>query len=82
MAQGQPQIKIRKSLVVFIKGAAAPVALYVKDPEAEYKELQQILKMPTARVIEKETDGPIKKISIPSNQITAVAIQEERYAAQ
>ena len=78
MAQGQ-QVKIRKSLVLFLKGAAAPIALYVKDPEAEYRELQQILKMPTQRVIEKETNGPIKKISVPSNQITAVAIQEEQY---
>ncbi|RAI15153.1 MAG: hypothetical protein DKM22_04680 [Candidatus Melainabacteria bacterium] len=78
MAQGQ-QVKIRKSLVLFLKGAATPIALYVKDPEAEYRELQQILKMPTQRVIEKETNGPIKKISVPSNQITAVAIQEEQY---
>ena len=66
-------------MVLFLKGAATPIALYVKDPEAEYRELQQILKMPTQRVIEKETNGPIKKISVPSNQITAVAIQEEQY---
>lgn len=83
MAQGQQQqnIKIRKALVLFLKGAGAPIALYVNDPEAEYKEIQAILKMPTARVIEKETNGPIKKISVPSNQIVAVAIQEERYAS-
>lgn len=74
MAQGQ---KIRKSLVVFLKGSASPVALYVKDPEADYRELQALLKMPTARVIEKETTGPIKRISFPSNHINAVAIQEE-----
>ena len=73
MAQGQ---QTRKSLVLFLKGAGAPVALYVKDPEADYREIQQILKMPTSRVIEKETNGPIKKISVPSNQITAVAIQD------
>ena len=76
MAQGQGQ-RIRRSLVIFLKGSSTPVALYVKDPDADYKELQAILKMPTARVIEKETLGPIKKISLPSNQITAVAIQEE-----
>lgn len=75
MAQGQQ--RVRKSLVIFLKGSSTPVALYVKDPEADYRELQAILKMPTARVIEKETMGPIKKISLPSNQITAVAIQEE-----
>lgn len=75
MAQGQQ--RIRKSLVLFLKGSSTPIALYVKDPEADYRELQAILKMPTARVIEKEPLGPIKKISVPSNQITAVAVQEE-----
>ena len=78
MAQGQ-QVKTRRALVLFLKGSSTPIALYVKDPEADYREFQQILKMPTARVIEKETNGPIKKISVPSNQITAVAIQEEQY---
>lgn len=73
MAQGQQK---RRALVLFLKGAGAPVALYVKDPDADYREIQQVLKMPTARVIEKETDGPIKKISVPSNQISAVAVQE------
>lgn len=73
MAQGQAK---RRALVLFLKGAGAPVALYVKDPDADYREIQQVLKMPTARVIEKETDGPIKKISVPSNQISAVAVQE------
>lgn len=73
MAQGQAR---RRALVLFLKGAGAPIALYVKDPDADYREIQQILKMPTARVIEKETDGPIKKISVPSNQISAVAVQE------
>lgn len=75
MAQGQQ--RIRRSLVIFLKGSSTPVALYVKDPDADYRELQAILKMPTARVIEKETMGPIKRISLPSNQITAVALQEE-----
>jgi len=80
MAQGQgQQVKVRRALVLFIKGSATPLALYVKDVVAEYKEFQQILKMPTARIIEKETIGPIKRISVPSNQITAVAIQEEQY---
>jgi hypothetical protein len=82
MAQGQGKIKIRKALVIFLKGASTPLALYFDDPEAEYRELQQAIKMPTARVIEKESKGPIKKISVPSNQITAVALQEERYVEQ
>ena len=81
MAQGQ-QIKTRYALVLFLKGASTPLALYVKDPQKDYQEFQQLLKMPTARVIEKETEGPIKRISVPSNQITAVAIQEERYVEQ
>ena len=73
----QSQQRVRKALVIFLKGSATPIALYVKDPEADYREMQAFIKMPTARVIEKETTGPIKKISFPSNQINAVAIQEE-----
>ncbi len=75
------QIKKRISVLVFLKGTAAPLVLYVENPNALYEELQQILRLNSqvAKLIEKETLGPIKKVSILSNQICAVAMQEEQY---
>ena len=76
---GTPQIKIRTALLIFIKGSSAPIVLYVENPQAVYEELQQTIKNPSAAVIEKEGSGPIKKISFQSNQISAVALQDEQY---
>lgn len=76
---GTPQIKTRTALLVFIKGSSAPVVLYVENPQAVYEELQQAIKGSLSSVIEKEGSGPIKKISFHSNQISAVALQEEQY---
>lgn len=76
---GNPQVKTRITLVMFIKGSPAPLALYTENPQADYKEIQQLLKVPTQKIVEKEGIGPIKKISVPANQIAAVALQEEQY---
>ncbi len=73
-------IKKRISILVFLKGSTAPLVLYVENPEELYAELQQAIKSATAKLIEKETQGPLKKVSFVSNQIAAVAIQEEQYA--
>jgi len=54
--------------------------LYVENPEELYTELQQAAKATTPKFIEKETTGPLKKVSFISNQIAAIAIQEEQYA--
>ncbi len=79
----QQQIKTRFSVLVFLKGNAAPIVLYVEKPQELYEELLSYLKMPTTiKLLEKETVGPIKKISFMSNQISAVAIQEEQYVVQ
>lgn len=80
--QFNPQnIKKRVSVLVFIKGSTAPLVLYVENPEELYAELQFALKSATSvKFIEKETQGPLKKVSFMSNQIAAVAMQEEQYA--
>ncbi len=78
--QFNPQnIKKRFATLVFLKGSTAPLVLYVEDAQSLYNELIQAMKSPTAVLIEKETQGPLKKVSFISNQIAALAIQEEQY---
>ena len=74
-----PQFKTRTSLLIFVKGSSAPIVLYVENPQASYEEIQQLIKMPSATIIEKEGTGPIKKVTIHASQISAVALQEEQY---
>jgi len=79
--QYNPQnIKKRTSILVFIKGSTAPLVMYVENPDEFYNELQQAVKSPTPKLIEKETTGPLKKVAFVSNQIAAIAVQEEQYA--
>ena len=78
--QFNPQnVKKRTAVLVFIKGSSAPLVLYVENPLEVYTELSQSMKSATATFIEKETIGPLKRVSFVSNQISAVAIQEEQY---
>ena len=81
MAQqfSQQQIKTRTAVLVFIKGSAAPIVLYVENPQTLYSEFVTAMKSATPVVIEKETMGPIKKVSVISNQISGVALQDEQY---
>ena len=72
-------IKKRYAVLVFIKGSTAPLVLYVKDAEAVYAELTEKMLSTQAVLIDKETDGPLKKVSFISNQIAALAIQEEQF---
>lgn len=76
--QGQ-NIKVRYALLVFIKGSTAPLVLYVSDVGALYKELAEKMQSNQAVLIEKDTEGPLKKACFMSNQIAALAIQEEQY---
>lgn len=58
----------------------APVVLFLDDVEAEYKSFQQIIlnaSHSNPKLIERTTNGPIKKFSILDTQISGVAIQEE-----
>lgn len=81
--QFNPQnIKKRVSVLVFIKGSTAPLVLYVENPDEFYAEVQNAMKSAaTVKLIEKETSGPLKKVAFLSNQIAAVAMQEEQYAS-
>lgn len=72
-------IKKRTSVLVFLKGSTAPLVLYVENPQELYAELNQAMKSTAAVLIEKETTGPLKKVSFISNQIAAVAMQEEQF---
>lgn len=78
-AYGQ-SIKIRTSVLVFLKNAVAPLVLYLDNPQQEYLNLLEIYKNQNniARIIEKDTNGPIKKVAFLSNQIAAVGLQEEQ----
>lgn len=72
-------IKKRLSLLVFIKGSTAPLVLYSEDTSALYDELNALLKTNQVVLVEKETTGPLKKVCFYSNQIAALALQEEQY---
>lgn len=78
--QFNPQnIKKRTSVLVFIKGTTAPLVLYVENPQELYTELTQLMKTTTNVLVEKETQGPLKKVCFAANQIAAIAMQEEQY---
>ena len=78
--QFNPQnIKKKTSILVFLKGSTAPLVLYVENPQDLYAELTQLIKSASNVLVEKETQGPIKKVCFVSNQLSAVAIQEEQY---
>ncbi len=72
-------VKKRTSVLVFLKGSTAPLVLYVENPEELYAELKQAIKSPTAVLIEKETQGPLKRVCFVSNQVASLAIQEEQF---
>ena len=74
-----PQQKTRTALVLFLKGAATPVVLYFDNPQAVYMEIKQLMKNPSPVLVEKEANGPVKKISFVSTQIAGVALQDETY---
>lgn len=78
--QFNPQnIKTRTSVLVFLKGSTAPLVLYVENPQELYAELTRVIKSTAAVLVEKETQGPLKKVCFISNQVAALAMQEEQY---
>ncbi len=72
-------IKKRYAVLVFLKGSTAPLVLYVNDYQALYQELFELMKSNQTVLVEKETEGPLKKVCFISNQIASIAIQEEQY---
>ncbi len=80
MQHYQQQIQTRKALLIFVQSMNAPVVLFLDDVETEYKTFQQIIlnaSNSNPKLIERTTNGPIKKFSILDTQISGVAIQEE-----
>ena len=80
MQHYQQQIQTRKALLIFVQSMNAPVVLLLDDVETEYKTFQQIIlnaSNSNPKLIERTTNGPIKKFSILDTQISGVAIQEE-----
>ena len=65
-------IKVRYAVLVFIKGSTAPLVLYVQDYQELYDELAERMVQPNPVLIRKE-------VCFVSNQIAALAIQEEQY---
>ncbi len=78
-SQYLPQQKTRTALVLFLKGAATPVLLYFDNPQAVYMEMKQLMKSPSPVLVEKEANGPVKKIAFVSTQLAGVVLQEETY---
>ena len=77
--QTQQNIKKRTSVLVFLKGTTAPLVLYVENPLDLYTELTGLIRSASNVVVEKETQGPLKKVCFAANQISAIAMQEEQY---
>ena len=78
-SQYLPQQKTRTALVLFLKGAATPVLLYFDNPQAVYMEMKQLMKSPSPVLVEKEANGPVKRIAFVSTQLAGVVLQEETY---
>ena len=78
-SQYLPQQKTRTALVLFLKGAATPVLLYFDNPQAVYMEMKQLMKSPSPVLVEKEANGPVKKIAFVPTQLAGVVLQEETY---
>lgn len=68
------------AFIVFVKGSIAPVVLYLDDPKQVYENVQNIIRNPQApRVFEIEANGPIKKVTLVTSEVTGCALQEEVY---
>lgn len=74
-------IKIKTAVLIFLKNLAAPLVLYFENPQEIYDELKEVINTPSSKVFEFEPQGPIKKVCVNANQISAVALQEEQHLA-
>ncbi len=79
--QYNSNIKVKTSVLVFLKNLAAPLVLYFDNPQEIYEELREVVNTPVNKVFEFMPNGPIKKVCVNSQQISAVALQEEQYFA-
>lgn len=66
------------AFIIFIKGSIAPIVLYLDDPEKVYDRVLDILNNPNPpEIFEIEANGPIKKVSVLTKEVTGCALQEE-----
>lgn len=66
------------SFIIFVKGSIAPIVLYLDEPEQVYENVQNLLNNPEApEVFEIEANGPIKKVSVLTKEVTGCALQDE-----
>ena len=73
-------IKQKTAFVVFIKGSIAPVMLYLDDPIKVYENVQSIIRgAQQPKIFEIEANGPIKKVTFVTSEITGCALQDEVY---
>lgn len=77
--QFSQQVKIRTGVYVFLKETMNPIVLYFDNPQAVFEELKQAMKSATPVLVDKQANGPIKRLCVVSNQIRGLALQDEQY---
>ena len=78
MAQQYTNIKTKVAFIIFVKGSIAPVVLYLDDPKKVYENVQNIIKAPNPpKIFEIEANGPIKKVTFVTSEITGCAFKEK-----
>lgn len=69
---------MQQSVLIFLKGSAAPVVLYSENPQGLYDEMRQMIKVANAtspKLMEKPGIGPLKKVSFLDTEVMGVALQ-------
>ena len=75
----QQQLKIRTGVYVFLKETINPVVLYFDNQQGAFEELKQAMKSATPVLVDKQANGPVKRLCVISNQIRGLALQDEQY---
>ena len=66
------------ALIIFVQGSIAPVVLYLDDPQKVYDNIIELIHNPNPpRIFEIEANGPIKKVTLVTSDVTGCALQEE-----
>lgn len=67
-----------KTALILMMRAAAPLVLYLDNPEALYEELKAVMRnaKPSApKLIEKSANGPIRRVAFLDTELTGVSLQ-------
>ena len=71
----QQQLKIRTGVYVFLKETINPVVLYFDNPQGAFEELKQAMKSATPVLVDKQANGPVKRLCVISNQICTMTLK-------